>query len=478
MNDALYQKVSEWFEEKKPQMIEDIKRLVRFPSIADLDSDVKPYGKACRDCLEEMLKIGQEHGFYTENYENYCGSIGAKEKNWDNLIGFWNHLDVVPTGQGWKTDPFTPEVRDGFLFGRGSQDNKGPAIGILYVMQCIRELEIPMKHELCMFVGTEEEKGMSDLEYYCSHYPTPKISMIADSGFPVCYGEKGILEGKLQTEQELPETILSMQGGSSANMVPDWAEIVFAYRPELEEEVRGNWKKGSCKINGQEIVLRAKGTAKHSAFPEGSQSAFAVLFENVLNLKSLTEEEREILEQLFLVTVAYHGENLGIAFQDEVSGKTTCVATILETRERKAEVTLNIRYAITMDQDVLEDQLEKKAKSYGMQWIVQRNSAPNYFDKENPIVKKLTDIYNEITGEQTESFTMGGGTYARKLPNAFAYGIGGMRETEEEQEKRKKRFPKGHGGAHEPDEALHLRPYFDALKIYVMALCELNDCEL
>lgn len=191
MDRELYDKVSRWFEEHREEMIGDIIRLVRIPSVScPQEGEETPFGEACRDCLEEMLAMGREFGFHTENYGNRVGSIGQQDKDWDHMIGFWNHLDVVPVGNQWTYEPFEPVLKDYFLIGRGAQDNKGPAVGILYMMKCLRELEIPIKHQLTLFVGCDEEREMKDLEYYVSHHPTPRLSMIADSGFPVCYGEK------------------------------------------------------------------------------------------------------------------------------------------------------------------------------------------------------------------------------------------------------------------------------------------------
>jgi len=147
-------------------------------------------------------------------------------------------------------------------------------------------------------------------------------------------------------------------------------------------------------------------------------------------------------------------------------------------KNKKAELTVNIRYSITADPDKMEAQLHHYASSFSAKWDTYQNSKPNYFPKEHPAVKVLTDYYNEATGLKTEAFVMGGGTYARKLPNAFAYGIGGMTLTKKEQEAKAKLFAPGHGGAHEPDEALYLRTYFDAIKIFAKAMVRLDACEL
>ena len=73
---------------------------------------------------------------------------------------------------------------------------------------------------------------------------------------------------------------------------------------------------------------------------------------------------------------------------------------------------------------------------------------------------------------------MGGGTYARKLPNAFAYGVGGLRETGEEERAKAELFGPRRGGAHEPDEGLNLRQLLEALRIYAVSIAALNDCPL
>lgn len=488
MDRELYEKVSEWFELHRSELVNDIMRLVRIGSVSNPDASEKPFGSECRRCMDEMLKIGSEHGFYTENYEYYVGSIGAKEKNWDNMIGFWNHLDVVPVGNYWKYSPFEPVLEEYYLIGRGAQDNKGPAIGILYMMQCLRELQIDLKHELCLFVGCDEERGMSDIAYYTTHYPTPQMSMIADSGFPVCYGEKGIIEGKMIWQKNHKDELWDLDGGSAGNMIPDTAYAVYAYSEELEAELcqrltenpeqetifyeRMQWK-------GQNALkITAKGTSKHSAFPEGSRNAIYELAGFIASCQKQEKVLQELWRSIAYLSEGYYGENLGMAYRDEVSGRTTCAATLLKQEDKGICLHFNVRYAITDDSSKIMREMERVAGEYGGSWEPERDSAPNYFPKEHPAVSILTDIYNEITGERRESFVMGGGTYARKLPNAFAYGIGGMCESEEDKAIAGRLFAPGHGGAHEPDEALNVRLLLEAMKIYTMAVIALNDCPL
>ncbi len=472
------QQIDEWMDAHRDEMIEDIKRLARIPSVSDLTEEVKPFGKECRRAMDEALSLAREHGFVTENHEYYVGCVSEKKVDPKNTIGFWNHLDVVPAGEGWERDPYEPFEKEGYLIGRGVGDNKGPAVGMIYLMQCMRELQIPLRHDFCLYLGTNEEKQMADMEYFASHYEAPAVSVIADSGFPVCYGEKGILEGTFTTIESFSDKIKEVSGGQVSNMIPDRAFVVIDGTKEEAKEFEEKAPEGiSVSFEDGEIRLTAKGTSRHSAFPEGSTNAIFAL-SSFLKEAVTGERDRRIFAFLADACNGYYGVTEGIAYEDGVSGKTTCAGTILRMKKRKAELTINIRYSITADSEKMQAQLQNYASSFSAKWTTDQDSKPNYFPKEHPAVKVLTDYYNEATGQKTEAFVMGGGTYARKLPNAFAYGIGGMPLTKKEQETKKRLFAPGHGGAHEPDEALYLRTYFDAIKIFAKAMVRLDDCEL
>ena len=478
-DDEVYAKVSQWFEDHMDEMTEDIKRIVRFPSVADHNAKPEegPFGQACRDVLEDMLAMGREYGFYTENKEYYVGTIGTEQPDWNNTIGMWNHLDVVPTGVGWAHDPFDPYVKDGFLIGRGVADNKGPAVAMLYIMRCLRDLNIPMKHDLCLFVGCDEEQGMEDMKYYTSKYPTPALSLIADTGFPVCYGEKGILQGKSITGI-LSDDIVELYGGNASNMIPDRAfmtlkkelttEQVTALQEQFGERIIVTYGDGLLK-------LTAIGTSKHSAAPEGSINAIHELASLVGQTDLLCENDRKYMDFIAYATSDFYGQWADIAYEDEISGKLTCAGTVLKLNGHKASLLYNIRYSITADAAYIQTQLAKTSTDHGCSFEPISDSAPGYFPRERKVVDLLTDVFNELTGLDRKPYVMGGGTYARKLPNAVAYGLGGVPRSEDAP---RPIVEKGHGGAHEPDEMVDLRNQLEAAKIFAMALITLNDYDL
>lgn len=483
MDRDLYHKIDQWMEMHREELVRDICRLVRIPSISNPQEEIKPFGKGCKNALEEMLKMGEEYGFYTHNYENYVGALWLDEGPMEDTIGFWNHLDVVPVGDNWTYDPFNPVVKDGYLIGRGAQDNKGPAVGMMYVMRCLKELQIPLNHRLCLFVGCDEERGMKDLEYYTAHYEVPALSMIADSGFPVCYGEKGILEGDLTANHPFSKEIVSIKGGTASNIIPDVAVAVVA--GETAKRVlhrfssREKWLKDGVEIFEREdkcVWVTVHGTSAHSAFPEGSVNAIQKLFLLFTQNHIWNREDEERARPFMEANKDYYGEQFGIAYEDEASGKLTSAGTMVSLDQGYLTLHFNIRYSITEKEEHILSKIHTFCEKNGCTFSVKRGSSPNYFDRNHPVVDRLTDLYNEITGQDKKPFVMGGGTYARKLPKAFAYGVGGLKKTKEQLEC--KLFLPQHGDAHQPDEGLYISGLLQALKIYGMSVIEMNGMDL
>ena len=66
-------------------------------------------------------------------------------------------------------------------------------------------------------------------------------------------------------------------------------------------------------------------------------------------------------------------------------------------------------------------------------------------------------------------YTLGGGTYAHHLPNAYVFGMNGCLPPDD--------FPKGKGGAHGVDESVSLARLQRAMRIYARALLLLNDLD-
>lgn len=466
MEPSTYGRIYQWLQEHQEKLFQDLKRLLRIPSVSDTESTVKPFGQPCKDVLDEYLAIAAENGFMTQNLEYYLGNIWLPEQAGAvaDSIGVWSHLDVVPPGEGWHSNPFIPTEKNGYLIARGVDDNKCAAIGSLYGALCLKELGISLSHPLRLFGGTNEELGMADLDYYTNHYPTPKLSIIPDSGYPVCYGEKGSLILELISTESAEEKIISLQGGANLNTVPAHAQMTLrGFCPAFKQD------KIHITQEKDRYMINATGIAGHVAFPEGSQNAIGQLTAFLLGSGCLPGANLSHLQFLHKITSTHFGEGLNIDQRDPISGPLTCVPVkIFLDENRKYHLSLAIRYPIAAKGNSIVEVITQQAATYGFTTTIVKDSAPNLYPKDCPIVKNLTRIYQQITGENRDAFTMGGGTYARKLPNAFAFGlIGGIPDITRNAE-----FLPGFGGPHQPDEAIKKENLLIGAAIFVTGIVE------
>ena len=141
------------------QMIKDLQSLIAIPSLSDEANATiaAPFGPRIREALDWMLVKGNEDGFDTLDVDGYAGLISYG--NQSQSIGMLGHLDIVPIGEGWSVDPFGGLVKDGYIFGRGSGDDKGPTVAAYYAMKIIKDLNIEMKKKIMLIVGCDEETG-------------------------------------------------------------------------------------------------------------------------------------------------------------------------------------------------------------------------------------------------------------------------------------------------------------------------------
>ena len=494
----VYNQIDRWFEEHKEEYIKDLLQIVRHKSISVPGEDGYVYGKGCKQALDDMLEMARQYGFKTHNFEDRVGVIlydneGRADEdalpfmNFSKMIGIWNHLDVVPAGEGWNYEPFNPTRIGDIIIARGIDDNKAPLVGMLYMLRCFRDLKLPLKWQIALFEGCDEERGMTDLDYYTSKYPCPALSMVADCGFPVCIGEKGLMEGKLTFKEAFSKDIMFIHGGTSSNTIPDRAEALIKYSDALyhkcTEMVLKNKKDGeSCEVELVEsegkraIRIIAKGISKHSAFPQGSINAINVLCSFFKDIDVLCIGDLEKFSELYRLTKDYTGACVGISYSDEISGDTICSGTMLEYNSGRASLTLNIRYAITADRKAYYKCLES-FDSELFEWKLEKDLAPNYFPKEHPAVGLLTGTYNSIMKLDRKPYVISAGTYARKLPHAFPYGIGGIMRTEEEKKQVRTLFKEGYGSYHQPDEHSNMRVVLQGMKIYAYSLYAMNELE-
>ena len=447
----------------RDRMLRQIETLVAIPSVSSPADQQYPYGKACAQALDAALAIGKDLGFVPHNYDYRYGTLTFGNKG--SAIGMFSHLDVVPAGNGWQYPPFSVTRLDDWLIGRGVNDDKGPAIAALYAMLCCKELGLPLKHDLLLFLGCEEEQSMSDVIHYVEHTPDlPVFSIIADGAFPVSYGGKGILA--LDLEASLPGGhICAAEAGQVGNVVADRA--VLELRQVDVQVVRSFLADSNIQIEAgaDSVRLTAGGRSAHAAKPAGSLNAIYVLC-SALSGASFLEGDEKVLGAVADMLSDCYGEGLGIAYTNAEDDKLTHIAGMLSVPELSClRVNFNIRYPIGVTGEGLLERIKERVSPAGFAVKRYAINPPGYFDPQHPIVSKLTAIYKEISGaDQADPYIDAAATYARKLPNSVCFGphFPG----------RQLPFSAGRGKEHMPDECVCVTDLLQAVKIYVLALLE------
>ena len=323
-----------YIENHESEMIEDLKSLIRIPSEKQAAEPGKPFGAPAAEALAQGIEILEKYGFAVTNYDNYAiaADFNQEEKGLDILA----HLDVVPAGEGWQeTDPFTPLIKEGKMFGRGTADDKGPAIAAIYAMRAVKELGYPLKKNVRLVLGSDEECGSSDLEYYYKKEVEAPCTFSPDAEFPVINIEKGGMRGHFEKTSDAGTTgvrLVSLQAGTKLNVVPGkaYAELAGMAKEDLKTCADETEQKTGVSFvledteNGN-VKITACGAFAHASTPEMGNNALTALLQL---LASVGMEESELKNDIsFLAKVYPHGDGkgagLGVAMSDEESGELT-----------------------------------------------------------------------------------------------------------------------------------------------------------
>ena len=146
----------------RDELIANIQKWVSVPSVqGECAGENAPFGTEVRRMLDMALEDARAFGFEVRDIDGYAGdvSFGAGSET----MGMLAHLDVVPAGDGWQHAPWGGEVDGGRIYGRGTTDDKGPALCALYAMRAVKEAGIPLKHGVRLILGCDEETGMYDM---------------------------------------------------------------------------------------------------------------------------------------------------------------------------------------------------------------------------------------------------------------------------------------------------------------------------
>lgn len=470
----MYQEqIKQYLEVHRAEMIEDIKALVRIDSARAEAKEGKPYGDGPARALEEGCRIMKKYGFEPMNYENYAIDTRMNQK--ELQVDILAHLDVVPAGDGWSvTAPFEPVVADGKMYGRGTSDDKGPAIAALYAMRAIKELGIELKKDVRLILGADEECGSSDIAYYFSKQPHAPMAISPDADFPLIFIEKGSLhttfKAKTAPQEALPK-VVSAQSGVKVNVVPAKANAIVK---GMSVEELAPYAKKAQEAFGVSVELTQKeeglteifvqGVGAHAASPMDGNNALTALL-SLLAALPLAESEtaRYIRKASELFPHGdFHGAALGVNHEDEVSGKLTLTLDLFSMDEHGMSGTFDCRACVCANDENTRQVIYRKFEEAGFSHDDSPMNPPHHVPRESTLVRTLLNSYTKITGEVREPLAIGGGTYVHHIENGVACGCAD---------------PAVDNHMHGPDEFVVIDQLLMSAEIFADAILELCGVE-
>lgn len=428
--DNILQQIDQWVENHRSEMIADIAALISIPSKRGEAAENAPFGKEPARALHAALAMCEKYGFTAKNYDNYAGTALLNDK--PACLDILAHLDVVSEGNGWDTDPFVMAEKDGHLYGRGVADDKGPAVTALYAMRAVRDLGLPLKGNVRLILGTDEECGSGDLDYFFARETSAPWSFTPDANFPVLNTEKGhyspTFTCDLPEETALPR-VIAMEGGSAGNIVAEdaWATLL-GLSPEEAEKLAAPAAKdcgvtvcatavsGGCK-------LAVHGTPAHAATPELGNNAITALIAILNSLPLADTQSTTMLKNL--AQVMPHGDTcgkaLGIDMEDEVSGKLSISFNKACLKDGHFSGYCDSRVPMCGNKDNCSDVADGKFAALGFT-VQSQTSASHHVPEDSPFIQVLLSAYEQVTGEKGYCMSTGGGTYVHDIEGGVAFG--------------------------------------------------------
>lgn len=391
--------IRQYLENNKENMIALLKELVAVPSVQGNAEEGFPFGREPARALDIMLKSCREAGFSVENVDNYAGSadIGDAEPQ----LAVLTHLDVVPAGGGWSSDPFELTQVGEKLVGRGAIDDKGPAVAAFFAARAVKELGIPLKKGIRLIFGTNEENGSADLAYYRSKRTMPPMVFTPDGEYPVINAEKGMLRVYFSAKY----SGIPVRGGTVINAVP-----------------------AVCSDDADDYI----GRSAHASTPEKGENAITKFLDIQGDLHPLLNRLSELFPHGEL-----NGKSCGLGFSDAVSGDMTCVLSMLNSRDGRLCGGIDIRFPLDRTKAEISGIICEKLRSAGFDIDSCEGVEPHCTDENSTFVKALLKSYERVTGEKGRCIAIGGGTYVHEIEGGVAFGA---------------EFPGKDGHMHSPDE--------------------------
>ena len=450
-------KLNAIIESMHDEMIDTLQKWIRVPSVKGEAAPGAPFGKEVRSMLDMALADCEQMGFKTQNFDGYIAHADLGEGSDEDALAILAHLDVVPEGDGWKYPPYGAVIENGRMYGRGTSDDKGPAVAALYAMKAVKDAGISLRRKVRLILGCDEESGWEDIAHYNKVATMPRMGFSPDASYPIINIEKGIcrleLHGVLSNEGL---QVIAFNNGERPNVMPGRASALVAGDAATVARAEAAAKKldipAEVQLTDKGVSITVTGISGHAAYPETARNANG---EMLLLLRELgVQGDLRLLADK--IGLDYKGEGLEISVSDGISGYLTCNLGIIRAGEGGVYATLDIRYPVMTNPDMIIKNVS--ASLPGMRVEAMEVKEPHHVPAGSELVQNLLDAYHEVTGYERKCLYTGGGTYARSLQEGVAFGAS---------------FPQDEDLAHQANEYADIEGLYKNIKIFALAIVKL-----
>ena len=399
-------KIKNIVNENKRDMVESIKAAVRINSVMDekTATEKMPFGKGVDDAIRKALEIAKSLGFKTVYKDGYYGY--AEVGDGEELIGILGHIDVVPVGDEskWKFPPFSATEEDGYIYGRGTQDDKGPTIAAMYAVKALLDAGVKFEKRVRFIIGGDEENLWRCIAKYTENgEEIPSMGFTPDSSFPVTNAEKSLVQFYLRGKGS-KEISLNISG--ALNAVPGVANYTGKLADKLVEkldELKFDYEK-----NDESVTVIGKRV--HSASADKGVNAIERLCKALYEIGVKEDVVRFVAELSDSV-----GSKILPNCIDDVSGTLTLNLGELIINENESVLGYDSRIPVKYTIEDLENAVKEKAADYGLEFEEFDRLKSLYVPADSKLIKTLVSVYEQETGLEGTPMSSGGATYALSL---------------------------------------------------------------
>lgn len=149
---------------------------------------------------------------------------------------FNGHIDVVPCGCGWSTEPFDPEIKDGKVFGRGAADMKSGVAAMMYAATLIKRNLDTFSGDLTLIFNVDEERINLGMLHYIKDGISADYAIIGEpTSLDVCIAHKGVSRYNLSTKGTAGHAAKTRYPDSAISKMAKILPAIEQHRSSVEE---------------------------------------------------------------------------------------------------------------------------------------------------------------------------------------------------------------------------------------------------